>query len=112
MNSKTFLRRSLLLWLCLSVLCGMLLYAEQIRRQFWDLDRDFSALYSGIGAVLTQNESVLPLLNGDEDLAALRKKFPQIVALEKTEHRPHERFRSHHASPTAQQHAARGHSGG
>jgi hypothetical protein len=84
MNSKTFLRRSLLLWLCLSVLCGMLLYAEQIRRQFWDLDRDFSALYSGIGAVLTQNESVLPLLNGDEDLAALRKKFPQIVALEKT----------------------------
>lgn len=88
MNSKTFIRRSLLLWLCLCVLSSALLYAEQIRRQFWDLDRDFSALYSGIGAVLTQNESVLPLLNGDEDLLALRKKFPQIVALEKTHDRP------------------------
>ena len=39
-------------------------------------DREFTALYSGIGAVLTQNESVLPLLTGDEDLTALRKNSP------------------------------------
>lgn len=88
MNSKNFIRRSLLLWLSFSLLCSALLYAEQIRRQYWDRDRDFSALWSAIGAVLTQNESVLPLLSGDEDLLALRKKFPQIVALEKTANRP------------------------
>ena len=61
-----------------------MLYAEQIRRQFWERDREFSTRYSTLSAVLTQNESVLPLLNGEEDLAALRKKFPHILALEKT----------------------------
>jgi len=88
MNSKTFIRRSLLLWLALCALGSALLYAEQIRRQYWDLDRDFTSLFAAISAVLTQNESVLPLLNGDEDLAALRKKFPQITGLQKTQHRP------------------------
>jgi hypothetical protein len=34
--------------------------------------------------VLTQNESVLPPLSGDEDITAPRKKFPHILALEKT----------------------------
>lgn len=66
------------------LISGVLLYAEQIRRQFWERDREFSTRYSTLSAVLTQNESVLPLLNGEEDLAALRKKFPHILALEKT----------------------------
>lgn len=84
MNSKIFIKRATLLWLLLCLLGSVLLYAEQIRRQFWDLDRHFTSAFSAMGAVLTQNESILPLLNGDEDLAALSKKFPQIIALEKT----------------------------
>lgn len=66
------------------LISGVLLYAEQIRRQFWERDREFSTRYSTLSTVLTQNESVLPLLNGEEDLAGLRKKFPHILALEKT----------------------------
>lgn len=84
MNSRKFLKRGLLIWLLLCLLSSMLLYAEQIRRQFWDRDREFAMAFAEAGAVLTQNESVLPLLNGDEDLAALRKKFPQIRDLQKT----------------------------
>ena len=84
MNSKKFLQRGLLIWLVLCLLSSVLLYAEQIRRQYWALDREFATAFTEIGAVLTQNESVLPLLNGDEDLAALRKKFPQILDLQTT----------------------------
>ncbi|MBZ0057390.1 MULTISPECIES: sensor histidine kinase [unclassified Leclercia] len=87
MNSKKFLQRGLLIWLMLCLLSSVLLYAELIRRQFWELDREFATAYTEIGAVLTQNESVLPLLNGDEDLAALGKKFPQILGLQKTQGR-------------------------
>ncbi|MCP1113619.1 sensor histidine kinase [Enterobacter sp. 168J2] len=78
------IKRSIALWVLVCLISGVLLYAEQIRRQFWERDREFTALYSAIGAVLTQNESVLPLLNGDEDITALSKKFPHIKALEKT----------------------------
>ncbi|MDK9357417.1 ATP-binding protein [Lelliottia sp. V106_10] len=87
MTSQKLIRRALVVWIILCLLSSVLLYAEQIRRQFWERDREFTALFSGISAVLTQNESVLPLLNGDEDLTALRKKFPQILALEKTHDR-------------------------
>lgn len=87
MNSRKFLKRGLLIWLIACLLSSVLLYAEQIRRQFWDLDRAFATAFAETGAVLTQNESVLPLLNGDEDLAALRKKFPQIRDLQKTQGR-------------------------
>ncbi len=78
------IKRSIAVWVMVCLISGVLLYAEQIRRQFWERDREFTALYSAIGAVLTQNESVLPLLNGDENITALRKKFPHIKALEKT----------------------------
>jgi len=88
MNSQKIFRRALILWLILCLLSSVLLYAEQIRRQFWERDREFATLFSSISAVLTQNESVLPLLNGNEDLPALRKKFPQIQALDKTHNRP------------------------
>lgn len=64
------IKRSIAAWVVVCLISGVLLYAEQIRRQFWERDREFTALYSGIGAVLTQNESVLPLLTGDEDLTA------------------------------------------
>ena len=84
MSIKKMIRRSVAIWAMVCLASGALLYAENIRRQFWERDREFSALYSGISAVLTQNESVLPLLNGDQDLSALRKKFPHILMLEKT----------------------------
>jgi len=81
---NTLFTRAIIVWAVVCIVSGVLLYAEQVRRQFWERDREFSALFSDISAVLTQNESVLPLLNGDEDIAALRKKFPHILALEKT----------------------------
>ena len=87
MTSQKLIRRALMAWIMVCLLSSVLLYAEQIRRQFWERDREFTALFSSISAVLTQNESVLPLLNGDEDLTALRKKFPQILALEETHDR-------------------------
>lgn len=79
-----FFKRGIIVWTIVCLISGILLYAEQIRRQFWERDREFAALFAELSAVLTQNESVLPLLNGDEDIAALRKKFPQLLALEKT----------------------------
>ncbi|HHA2327294.1 TPA: sensor histidine kinase [Enterobacter ludwigii] len=82
--NNTLFRRTVIVWLLACLISGVLLYAEQIRRQFWERDREFSTRYSTLSAVLTQNESVLPLLNGEEDLTALRKKFPHILALEKT----------------------------
>ena len=82
--NNTLFRRTVIVWLLACLTSGVLLYAEQIRRQFWERDREFSTRYSTLSAVLTQNESVLPLLNGEEDLAGLRKKFPHILALEKT----------------------------
>lgn len=82
--NNTLFRRTVIVWLLACLISGVLLYAEQIRRQFWERDREFSTRYSTLSAVLTQNESVLPLLNGEENLAALRKKFPHILALEKT----------------------------
>ncbi|KFC11286.1 two-component sensor protein [Trabulsiella guamensis ATCC 49490] len=87
MNNRPFIWRCLIVWLAGCLLGGALLYAEQIRRQYWRLDRDFSTLFSGINAALTQNESVIPLLNGDESLSELQKKFPQIRLLETTQHR-------------------------
>ena len=82
--NNTLFRRTVIVWLLACLISGVLLYAEQIRRQFWERDREFSTRYSTLSAVLTQNESVLPLRIGEEDLAALRKKFPHILALEKT----------------------------
>ncbi|MHC9001947.1 sensor histidine kinase [Enterobacter adelaidei] len=79
-----FIKRGIIIWTIVCVISGVLLYAEQIRRQFWERDREFTALFSELSAVLTQNESVLPLLNGDEDIVSLRKKFPQLLTLEKT----------------------------
>lgn len=78
MTTNSMMKRAIVLWAIACTLSGVLLYAEQIRRQFWERDREFSALFSELSAVLTQNESVLPLLNGDEDIAALRKKFPHL----------------------------------
>nr|WP_274857153.1 hypothetical protein [Enterobacter pasteurii] len=84
MSLKKMIKRSIAAWVAVCLISGVLLYAEQIRRQYWERDREFTARYSAIGAVLTQNESVLPLLSGDEDITALRKKFPSVLALEKT----------------------------
>ncbi|MGC8401485.1 hypothetical protein ACP3P6_16270 [Enterobacter mori] len=81
---NTLFTRAIIVWIALCFVSGILLYAEQIRRQYWERDREYSALFSEISAVLTQNESVLPLLSGDEDITALNKKFPHLLALKKT----------------------------
>ncbi|MFP2239172.1 sensor histidine kinase [Pseudescherichia vulneris] len=83
-TQRAYIVRGVLLWLTACLVCSALLYAEQIRRQYWQYDRAFNALFSTISTALTQNESVIPILNGDEDLALLRQKFPQIESLEKT----------------------------
>jgi Signal transduction histidine kinase regulating C4-dicarboxylate transport system len=83
-TQRALFLRGTLLWLIACLLSSALLYAEQIRRQYWESDRAFTALFSTLSMALTQNESVIPILNGDEDPALLRQKFPQIQALEKT----------------------------
>lgn len=87
-TQRQFILRGVLFWLAATLLCSALLYAEQIRRQYWEFDRAFSVLFSTVSTALTQNESVIPILNGDEDLALLQQKFPQIRTLEKTSGRP------------------------
>lgn len=84
MTRKKLTQRAIALWLLMSLIGCSLLYAEQIRRQYWENDREFHRIFSGISAVLTQNEAMLPLLSGDEEIATLQKKFPLILALEKT----------------------------
>ena len=83
-TQRALFLRGALFWLIACLLSSALLYAEQIRRQYWESDRAFTALFSTISTALTQNESVIPILNGDEDPVLLRQKFPQIQALEKT----------------------------
>lgn len=87
-TQRAFIIRAMLLWLAACLLCSALLYAEQIRRQYWQFDRAYTLLFSTVSTALTQNESVIPILNGDEDLTLLQQKFPQIQALEKTHNRP------------------------
>ncbi|MEJ5073130.1 ATP-binding protein [Enterobacter ludwigii] len=87
-TQRTYLQRGVLIWLIACLLSSALLYAEQIRRQYWACDRAFNGLFSTIDTALTQNESVIPILNGDESLSLLQQKFPQVQALEKTVQRP------------------------
>ena len=100
MNRKKLSQRAVLFWLILCVVSCSLLYAEQIRRQYWERDREFHRIFSSISAVLTQNESVLPLLNGDEEIVALRKKFPLILTLEKTVDRARDSARVEPSGPS------------
>lgn len=100
-TKRAFLLRGLAAWLVVSLLCCALLYAEQIRRQYWQFDRAFTSLFSAINTALTQNESVIPVLSGDEDLALLQQKFPQIEALEKTIALPLDAPRVEKLSPTS-----------
>jgi len=100
-TNRAFLLRGLVAWLALSLLCCALLYAEQIRRQYWQFDRAFGLLYSTINTALTQNESVIPVLSGGENLALLQQKFPQIEALEKTIALPLDAPRVEKLSPTS-----------
>ena len=81
---RTFATRCLLVWAALCLSGCVLIYAEQLRRQYWQYDSEFSALFDRINTVLTQNESLLPVLKGDESIERLRGKFPQIQALENT----------------------------
>lgn len=97
-TKRAFFFRGVLFWLVVSLVCSTLLYAEQIRRQYWQFDRAFNQLFSTLSTALTQNESVIPILNGDEDLALLEQKFPQIQALEKTVNRPLDSPRVEHFS--------------
>ncbi|MGU3524476.1 sensor histidine kinase [Enterobacteriaceae bacterium C23F] len=100
-TKRAFLLRGLVAWLILSLLCCALLYAEQIRRQYWQFDRAFGLLFNTINTALTQNESIIPVLNGGEDLALLHQKFPQIEALEKTLALPLDAPRVEKLSPTS-----------
>ncbi|WP_312626168.1 ATP-binding protein [Scandinavium sp.] len=100
-TKRAFLLRGLATWLVVSLLCCALLYAEQIRRQYWQFDRAFTSLFSTINTALTQNESVIPVLSGDDNLARLQQKFPQIQALEKTIALPLNAPRVEKLSPTS-----------
>ncbi|WP_330982368.1 MULTISPECIES: hypothetical protein [Enterobacterales] len=57
-TQRAFIIRAMLLWLVACLLCSALLYAEQIRRQYWQFDRAYTLLFSTVSTALTQNESV------------------------------------------------------
>jgi hypothetical protein len=45
MSIKKMIKRSTAVWVAICLISGVLLYAEQIRRQFWERSRVFGALF-------------------------------------------------------------------
>jgi signal transduction histidine kinase len=85
---RPWMKRYWLVWLLLTLVTLFALLAEQILDQQRTREAEFHQQFSRIAAYLTQNETLLPLLTGDENLTELQKKFPQIVQLEHTQNRP------------------------
>lgn len=85
---RPWMKRYWLVWLLLTLITLMALFADQILQQQRVGEAQFNQQFNRLAAYQTQNETLLPLLNGDEDLAALQTKFPQLVLLEHTVNRP------------------------
>ncbi len=82
------MKRFWLAWLLLTVITLIALFADQILQQQRGAEAQFHQQFNRLATYQTQNETLLPLLTGDEDLAQLQTKFPQIVLLEHTKNRP------------------------
>ena len=84
---RPWFKRFWLIWFLVTLATLTGVFANQILQQQRDRETQFHQQFNRIAAYLTQNETLLPLLTGDENLAELRKKFPQIVQLEHTQNR-------------------------
>lgn len=85
---RPWMKRYWLVWLLLTLITLIALFADQILQQQRVGEAQFNQQFNRLATFQTQNETLLPLLNGDEDLAALQSKFPQLVMLEHTVNRP------------------------
>jgi signal transduction histidine kinase len=81
------MKRYWLAWLLLTLITLIALCADQILQQQRAGEAYFNQQFNRIAAYQTQNETLLPLLTGDENLASLQTKFPQLVLLEHTVNR-------------------------
>ncbi len=86
-KQRRWMKRYWLVWLLLTLVTLLALFADQILQQHRAREAEFHQQFNRIAAYLTQNETLLPLLTGDEDVAELQKKFPQIIKLEHTQNR-------------------------
>lgn len=85
---RPWMKRYWLAWLLLVLITLIALFADQILQQQRAAEAHFHQQFNRLAAYQTQNETLLPLLTGDEKLADLQTKFPQIVLLEHTVNRP------------------------
>ncbi|PKH20492.1 two-component sensor histidine kinase [Enterobacterales bacterium CwR94] len=76
------------IWLLLCLLTAIAMGVWQVRQLHQHYNDTFYTLQRTLSNLLTQNETFLPLLSGDESLETLRHKFPQVVAIEKIGERP------------------------
>jgi C4-dicarboxylate-specific signal transduction histidine kinase len=81
------MKRYWLAWLLLTLITLIALCADQILQQQRAGEAYFNQQFNRIAAYQTQNETLLPLLTGDENLASLQTKFPQLILLEHTVNR-------------------------
>ena len=84
---RPWFKRYWLIWFLLTMVTLGGVFTHQILQQQRERETQFHQQFNRIAAYLTQNETLLPLLTGDENLVELRKKFPQIVQLEHTQNR-------------------------
>ena len=85
---RPWMKRYWLVWLLLTLITLIALFTDQILQQQRVGEARFNQQFNRLAAYQTQNETLLPLLNGDEELASLQSKFPQLVLLEHTVNRP------------------------
>lgn len=84
---RPWMKRYWLAWLLLTLITLIALCADQILQQQRAGEAYFNQQFNRIAAYQTQNETLLPLLTGDENLASLQTKFPQLILLEHTVNR-------------------------
>ena len=68
---RPWMKRYWLVWLILTLVTLFALLAEQILDQRRKREAEFHQQFNRIAAYLTQNETLLPLLTVDENLAEL-----------------------------------------
>ena len=87
-TNPSWMKRYWLVWLLLMLIMLIALFADQILQQQRAAETQFHQQFNRLAAFQTQNETLLPLLTGDENLAELQTKFPQLVLLQRTTNRP------------------------
>lgn len=71
----------LLLWLLLSAISAGILIRSQLDEQFRRQTAEFEQIAANLVKSLAQHDALMPLLNNDDGLVLMQKKFPQIILL-------------------------------